>query len=51
MVTAMDDAVGQVVKALKETGLYNDTFILFTADVCKSILLFFFLIILYEDVL
>ncbi|XP_059143568.1 arylsulfatase B-like [Physella acuta] len=32
MVTALDDAVGQVVKALKDRGLYNKTLIVFTAD-------------------
>ncbi|XP_059143573.1 arylsulfatase B-like [Physella acuta] len=32
MVTALDAAVGQVVKALKDRGLYDDTLIVFTAD-------------------
>ena len=32
MATAMDSAIGQVVAALKESGLYNDTLIVFTGD-------------------
>merc|ERR1711936_1313302 len=32
MVTAMDDAVGQVVGALEEAGLYQDSVILFFSD-------------------
>ena len=33
MATAMDSAIGQVVAALKDTGMYNDTVIVFTSDV------------------
>ena len=33
MVTAMDDAVGKVVEALKESGAYENTIIVFTSDV------------------
>ena len=33
MVTAMDDAVGQVIAALKSTGHYENSVIVFTADV------------------
>ena len=36
MVTAMDDAVGLVVEALKETNLIDNTIIVFTADVRNS---------------
>ena len=32
MATAMDSAIGRVVAALKESGLYNDTLIVFTGD-------------------
>ncbi|BFZ22838.1 hypothetical protein BsWGS_25876 [Bradybaena similaris] len=32
MVTAMDDAVGRVVAALKDKGIYDNTLIFFTAD-------------------
>ncbi|XP_076040498.1 arylsulfatase B-like [Oratosquilla oratoria] len=32
MVTAMDDVVGQIVAALKEEGLYDNTIIVFTSD-------------------
>ena len=32
MATAMDSAIGHVVSALKESGLYNDTLIVFTSD-------------------
>ncbi|KAL5014583.1 hypothetical protein ScPMuIL_008853 [Solemya velum] len=32
MVTAMDNAIGQVVDSLKREGLYNDTLIIFTSD-------------------
>ncbi|CAG5128221.1 unnamed protein product, partial [Candidula unifasciata] len=32
MVTSMDDAVGRVVTALKEKGIYNNTLIFFTSD-------------------
>jgi predicted AlkP superfamily pyrophosphatase or phosphodiesterase len=33
MVTAMDDAIGNVTESLKHYGLYDDTLIIFTADV------------------
>ena len=33
MATAMDSAIGQVVAALKDSGMYNDTIIVFTSDV------------------
>ena len=36
MVTAMDDAVGQVVESLKQNNLFDNTIIVFTADVRKS---------------
>ena len=32
MVTALDEAIGKVINALKATGLMNDTLIIFTAD-------------------
>ncbi|OWF53589.1 arylsulfatase B-like [Mizuhopecten yessoensis] len=32
MVTAMDDAIGNVTQALKDYDLYNDTLIIFTSD-------------------
>ena len=32
MVTAMDNAIGQVVGALEEAGLYQDSVILFFSD-------------------
>lgn len=32
MVSAMDEAVGRVIKALKDTGHYNNTVIVFTTD-------------------
>ena len=32
MVTAMDDAIGEVVEALKESDLYNNTIIIFSSD-------------------
>ncbi|KAL5005483.1 hypothetical protein ScPMuIL_018939 [Solemya velum] len=32
MVTAMDSAIGEVVSALKQNGLYGDTLIIFTPD-------------------
>ena len=38
MVTAMDSAIGDTVKALKEFGLYNDTIIIFSADVRKLLI-------------
>ena len=34
MVTAMDDAVGMVIEELKRTHLFENTIIVFTADVC-----------------
>ena len=33
MVSAMDDAIGRVVTALKNTGHYNNSVIIFTTDV------------------
>ncbi|KAJ8314190.1 hypothetical protein KUTeg_008751, partial [Tegillarca granosa] len=33
MVTAMDDAIGNVINTLKKTGMYNETLIIFTSDV------------------
>ena len=33
MVTALDEAIGNVVKALKDNNMYDDTIIVFTADV------------------
>ncbi len=33
MVTAMDDAVGSIVQKLQESGLYEETIILFASDV------------------
>ena len=32
MVTAMDDAIGAIVEAYKEVGLWNDTVVVFTTD-------------------
>ncbi len=37
MVSALDEAVGNVTRTLKETGLYNNTIIFFTADVLHDI--------------
>ena len=33
MVSAMDEAVGNVTQALKDAGMYDNTIIFFTADV------------------
>jgi arylsulfatase A-like enzyme len=33
MVTAMDAAIGEVVKALQDSGQYENTIIVFTSDV------------------
>ena len=33
MVTAMDDAVGSIIEALKQNNLIDNTIIVFTADV------------------
>ena len=33
MVTALDDAVGNVTQSLKDHGMFEDTIIVFTADV------------------
>jgi len=36
MVTAMDDLIGNVTAALMDNGLYDETLIIFTADVSYS---------------
>ena len=36
MVTGMDDAIGRVVRTLKEKGLYDNSIILFSSDVSFS---------------
>ena len=36
MVTNLDDAVGAIVDKLKETGVWDNTFFLFTSDVSYS---------------
>ena len=33
MVTAMDDAVGSIIEALKQNNLIDNTIVVFTADV------------------
>ena len=33
MVTALDEAVGNITKSLKNAGIFDDTIIIFTADV------------------
>ena len=33
MVSALDDAIGNVTQSLKDHGLYDDTLIIFSADV------------------
>ena len=33
MVTAMDDAIGTIVQNLKDNGLYDESIIVFSADV------------------
>ena len=33
MVSALDEAIGNITDQLRETGLYDDTLIVFTADV------------------
>ena len=33
MVTAMDDAIGNVTDSLKRNGMFEDTLIIFTSDV------------------
>ena len=38
MVTAMDEAVGNVTQTLKDSGMYEDTIIIFTADVSTGCL-------------
>ncbi len=35
MITAMDSAIGDLVETLKESGEYENTLIVFTADVSK----------------
>lgn len=37
MVTAMDDSIGDIINMLKQTGMYNETLIIFTADVSKEL--------------
>ena len=37
MVTALDEAVGKIVKKLKMEGLFKNTFFFFTSDVSKSL--------------
>lgn len=37
MVTALDDAVGEIITALKDTGHYNNSVIVFTTDVSRQI--------------
>ena len=39
MITALDDAVGEIVQNLKSKGLFDDTFFLFTSDVSTLITL------------
>ncbi len=36
MVTAMDQAIGDLVTHLKNNGLYDNTLIVFTTDVIKT---------------
>ena len=33
MVTAMDEAIGNITETLKKKGIFNETLIIFTADV------------------
>ena len=33
MVSALDEAIGNITDQLRESGLYDDTLIVFTADV------------------
>ena len=35
MVSAMDEAIGNITEALKAQGMFENTLILFTADVSK----------------
>ena len=37
MVTALDEAIGKIVKKLKKEGLFKNTFFLFTSDVSKTL--------------
>ena len=37
MITALDDAVGEIVQNLKSKGLFDDTFFLFTSDVSNNL--------------
>ena len=39
MVTAMDDAIGNVTESLKRNGMFENTLIIFTADVRPLFLL------------
>ena len=47
-VVAVDEAVGIVVNALKEVGMYNNTLIVFSTGKCsrKNIILYLFIYIL-----
>ena len=36
MITSLDDAIGAIVKQMKDTGVWNNTFFLFTSDVGYS---------------
>ena len=36
MVTALDDAIDEVVTALKDSGMYDNTIIVFSAGLCSS---------------
>lgn len=36
MVSALDEAIGNITRQLQESGLYDETLIVFTADVSVS---------------
>ena len=36
MVSALDDAVGNVIQELKHKQMFDNTIIVFTADVCNT---------------
>ena len=38
MISAMDAAVGELIETLKESGRYENTLIVFTSDVRKSLI-------------